>query len=429
MENSATSSSAALFQAINPALTPGQGGNNVENQSVISGEQFGALLQQLLGSGEGGGLDAMPIPQLLPQGGETLPLSNLGAPLLDQDMSGGLPQDQSLAMLAQQLKQLGQSLVGGEQLSSAQVLPESATVTDIQSLDSMDQALPVAFLMNLSARATGGNTGGSSIPLEVADTALISQPIPLPANILSHLKAKQAELSAQGETVSIKLENIQPQEEGVITDLFKTAMMPLMVRTSLPEGKGKEMDADLTALTGLHSSSNMGDRSGNALKSVAETATTNPMKSSWATMLDMPLASPQWKSEFGQRILMMTKEGVQTAEIRLNPAHLGPIEVRITLNDDQATINFSANHTLTRDAIENSMPRLRELFQSNGLMLADAQVSEQSPRDSQQRRQYEHQAMKSGSFAPSDEDINLGIASRSYYPSDQGLALAVDFYA
>jgi hypothetical protein len=62
-------------------------------------------------------------------------------------------------------------------------------------------------------------------------------------------------------------------------------------------------------------------------------------------------------------------------------------------------------------------------------MLADAQVSEQSPRDSQQRRQPENRWINNGMLVQNDEDINLGIASRGFYPVDQGSALAVDFYA
>lgn len=431
MENPATSSLAALFQVINPALGLGKGTNLSQNQSVISGEQFGDLLRQLLGGGEGTGLDLAAMQQLLPSDGELLPLSSLGSLSVESGIDGGLPQDWSLELLMQQFKQLGQQLVGEQQSPSiapgAPVLTEP--VSGMQLLSDMEGALPSAFLMNLSSNIAGGNVNTPSISLDLADTPLNAQPTLLPTQILSHLKANQAELSNQDEVAPIMLENMQIQEEGGVPDFFKASIVPLMLRTSMLEGNGKGADSELAALTGLHSSSHMGDRSINMLKSAAEAATTGQMKSSWATTLDMPLASPQWKSEFGQRILMMTKEGVQTAELRLNPAHLGPIEVRITINDDQASINFSANHSLTREAIESSMPRLRDLFQSNGLTLADAQVSEQSPRDPQHRRQSEHRWTSGGTFAQNDEEISLGVASRSYHSSDQGLALAVDYYA
>ncbi|MBI3771259.1 MAG: flagellar hook-length control protein FliK [Gammaproteobacteria bacterium] len=438
MENSATSSLVTSSQVINPALAFGQGTNLSENQLVISGEEFGDLLRQLLGGVEEPASDVAAMQQLLPQGGEPLPLSTLDSSLLANGMAGGVSQDQSLEMLVQQFKQLGQPVLEGQQpliegqqstsiiVSGTPILPGPAIDTQLST--GVERTLPPAILMKLSAGVIGDGTGTPLIPLEVADTALDLQPTLLPTQILAHLKAKQSEVSDQADVTPIKLESISLQENTGVSDTLRASIVPLMVRTSMSEGIDKGMDSDLAALTGLHSSSNVRDRSANILKSVAET-TTSPMKSNWATALDIPLASPQWKSEFGQRILMMTKEGVQTAELRLNPAHLGPIEVRITLNDDQASINFSANHSSTRDAIESSMPRLRELFQSNGLMLADAQVSGQSSRDPQQRRQSEQRSMNGGTLALNDEDINVGIASRSYYPSDQGLALAVDFYA
>ncbi len=90
--------------------------------------------------------------------------------------------------------------------------------------------------------------------------------------------------------------------------------------------------------------------------------------------LSTSVHDPQWQTDFSQRISMMARNGNQTAEIRLNPANLGAIEVRVVMNDDQATITFNAQHAVVRDAIESSLPRLREMFHSSGLQLADAQV-------------------------------------------------------
>ena len=75
--------------------------------------------------------------------------------------------------------------------------------------------------------------------------------------------------------------------------------------------------------------------------------------------INTPLQEPQWQNEFTSRVAMLTKGGVQTAEIRLNPPHMGPIEVRVVLNDDLANITFTAQHSAVRDAIESSLPRLR----------------------------------------------------------------------
>ncbi len=108
-----------------------------------------------------------------------------------------------------------------------------------------------------------------------------------------------------------------------------------------------------------------------------------PMQS----FIPTPLQDPQWQTDFSQRVSFIARNGNQVAEIRLNPANLGPIDVRVVMNDDQATITFSSQHGVVRDAIEASLPRLREMFSSSGMQLADAQVSDQSLPDQQQSRQ------------------------------------------
>lgn len=110
------------------------------------------------------------------------------------------------------------------------------------------------------------------------------------------------------------------------------------------------------------------------------------------SFIQVPLTDPQWQTDFSNRIVMLTKGAAQgqtqVAEIRLNPAHMGAIEVRVVMNDDQASITFVSQHGTVRDAIEGSLPRLREMFTSSGLMLSDAEVSDQSLYE---RRQQENQ--------------------------------------
>jgi len=106
-------------------------------------------------------------------------------------------------------------------------------------------------------------------------------------------------------------------------------------------------------------------------------------------VIQAPLLAPQWQTEFSGKVMLLSStvgQGQnQVAEIRLNPAHMGPIEVRVVMKDDQALITFSAQNGAVRDAIESSLPRLREMFSSSGAMLADASVSEHSLSDRQQQ--------------------------------------------
>jgi flagellar hook-length control protein FliK len=52
----------------------------------------------------------------------------------------------------------------------------------------------------------------------------------------------------------------------------------------------------------------------------------------------------------------------------------------LSLDDRGTSVTFAAHHAQTRDAIEQALPRLRELFLEQGLSLGQASVSDQGVR-------------------------------------------------
>ena len=94
-----------------------------------------------------------------------------------------------------------------------------------------------------------------------------------------------------------------------------------------------------------------------------------------------PLAHPEWNRDLGERIVWMANRAIPTAEIKLNPPQLGPISVRIDVADDQATVVFTAQHVSTREAIEASMPRLREMMSAQQLNLVEVSIFQGSSSD------------------------------------------------
>ena len=89
-------------------------------------------------------------------------------------------------------------------------------------------------------------------------------------------------------------------------------------------------------------------------------------------------AKPGWSQGMGKQIVWMVQQNISSAEIRLNPANLGPIEVRIDLSEDQVNVALSSRHAVVREAMELALPKLREMFEANGLSLADADISQHS---------------------------------------------------
>lgn len=124
----------------------------------------------------------------------------------------------------------------------------------------------------------------------------------------------------------------------------------------------------------------------------------------------VPVGRAAWADEIGSRMTMMVEQGKHTASLRLSPEHLGPLEVRITMHDDQASVWFGAAHADTRNAIENALPRLRELFASQGLSLADANVSREPPR--QQSNPTPQSSSSSGAFSSGDDSSTAVSAAQ-----------------
>lgn len=94
-----------------------------------------------------------------------------------------------------------------------------------------------------------------------------------------------------------------------------------------------------------------------------------------------PLGSTGWADEFSQKISWVATQQNQVAELHLNPPNLGPLDVVLKISDNQATALFTSPHGAVREAVENALPKLREILADNGIMLGNTTVSDQSPRD------------------------------------------------
>ncbi len=98
--------------------------------------------------------------------------------------------------------------------------------------------------------------------------------------------------------------------------------------------------------------------------------------------INTQVSQAKWADEFSQKITWLASSNKdQTAELHLNPPQLGPLDVVIKVSGDQATALFTSPHAAVRDAIEQAMPRLRDMMADNGIMLGNATVSDQAPRD------------------------------------------------
>lgn len=150
--------------------------------------------------------------------------------------------------------------------------------------------------------------------------------------------------------------------------------------------------------------------------------------------LHQPLAMNQgaWTEGLVNRVMYLSSQNLKSADIQLEPAELGRLDIRVNVASDQATqVTFISGHAGVRDALDSQLYRLRELFAQQGLAQPDVNVADQS-------RQQQQQAQQGGSnlsgvaarrAGEAGEDGELADASRPVEPQVVIGDSAVDYYA
>ncbi len=142
--------------------------------------------------------------------------------------------------------------------------------------------------------------------------------------------------------------------------------------------------------------------------------------------IDVPVASPDWGQELGNRVAWLATERVQSATLQINPPQLGPVEITLTITDDRASVTFVSPHVVVRDAIENSLATLREALAGNGLELGHASVSQDSRTGTGAHPQREAAGTGTQRTGPGQADLPSPDAQRTRPGAGHGL---VDTFA
>jgi flagellar hook-length control protein FliK len=209
--------------------------------------------------------------------------------------------------------------------SQAPIVPTSGVTTDVDSLDAGQRRSPVESLPFLAANAatmqkTAGD--GAKVTLEFQTT-----------------------LNAQA-------------------------------ANALLNGMDKDVSADAIDADALLSASESMDRL------YSSSVQSQPHGAARAQLaIDARVGTPMFTDELAAKATFIHERGLQSASLRLSPEHLGPMEIQITIKDDKASVWFGAAHAETRAALEQALPRLREMLGSQGLSLSDAGVFREPPRD------------------------------------------------
>ncbi len=130
-----------------------------------------------------------------------------------------------------------------------------------------------------------------------------------------------------------------------------------------------------------------------------------------------------WGNMIAERSAMMASKSIKFAELQLDPPELGQLQVKVSVNQEQASVSFVAANAQVKDALDQSLGRLKELLQEQGLDLVDVDVSDQSSQQSDPEAEHE-----GGNTAMSDAELEeAGQAAPTVMQGS--VSYGVDHYA
>jgi flagellar hook-length control protein FliK len=150
-----------------------------------------------------------------------------------------------------------------------------------------------------------------------------------------------------------------------------------------------------------------------------------------------PLALNQggWSEAVVDKVMWLSSQNLKSAEIQLNPAELGRLEVRVDMAKDQTQVTFASPHAGVRETLEGQMQRLRDLFTEQGMNLLDVNVSDQSLSRGWQGQEQSnsgngtHRGGGSGGLLDAGDDEHLTAVTELRGPNSVSPRGLVDYYA
>ncbi|MEM0675430.1 MULTISPECIES: flagellar hook-length control protein FliK [Dickeya] len=123
---------------------------------------------------------------------------------------------------------------------------------------------------------------------------------------------------------------------------------------------------------------------------------TQPAAQHVTSQINAPLGTQQWNDALGQQVVMFTRNGQQTAELKLHPEELGSLHITLKIEDNQAQIHLVSGNSQVRSALESALPHLRSAMAENGINLGQSSVGSDASSWQQSQQQVASNANGNG---------------------------------
>ena len=99
----------------------------------------------------------------------------------------------------------------------------------------------------------------------------------------------------------------------------------------------------------------------------ADTTQDDPAREMLRRQNEQDQLSQRLSQVLGQRLSAQIERGSWRVEMDLHPASMGRIEVQLEMKNGELEANFLSSNAATRELLNDSMPRLREMFEQFGM--------------------------------------------------------------
>ncbi|MBK1885520.1 flagellar hook-length control protein FliK [Marinobacter sp. DY40_1A1] len=209
-----------------------------------------------------------------------------------------------------------------------------------------------------------------AIPLTFAELQALLVPTTGQAAVAGGLPANNPAAVAPGAQLFAGLAGVKPEQTAT---QLSDSVMPLA-------GKSASSIDPSALLTGTRFESAVElvsqQNANNAAGKLAADAQV-PLRS-YATSVDVPVNHAEWGDKLMGKLSWLTAKNLSVAEIHLTPPDMGPMEVRVRVQNDQANITVHAANPVVREQLELHSHRLRDMLGEQGLSLAQFDVSDNS---------------------------------------------------
>jgi flagellar hook-length control protein FliK len=263
----------------------------------------------------------------------------------------------------------------------------------------------------------------------------------LPALRLAMEQSGHVSASSQAQPKAASTQT-QAQADGELTSTqnFAAGMATML---DVQADKDSTAQGDDKAFSGLiddglkdlksASSDTRVDDFANRLAALTQAATP---KTANALPVNQPIAMHQngWTEEVVNRVMYLSSANLKAADIQLQPAELGRLDIRVSMVPDQQTqVTFMSAHPGVREALDGQVHRLRDMFAQQGMGQVDVNVSDQSRGSQDQGQNQQAQSGRSnasgGRLDPVGDDVAPSVAEVAANTTSVIGSSVVDYYA